>query len=768
MNNFLELAQTLQMALKALQMYTPAHPRAVATVEALATSLGGWLQEQPQLHISTSAGKVFANGSPVEGLSLHLQALAKQLGERQISGLVFQRGVDASEILAVLQTLILKPSKIEEQGGIARVMESLNLHRVSLSQTQYREVREGDGDGADAAPLSLQGQAIPASAMSASAIETLEAEQLGTILRQWRVHLLAASEQLGSPTNEAQSAERILGRIPQVDLSGLGAFARESGWTDGTPSESQMASLRQALQSLPAETRLGVLKGLDSAPSTPAGLRQGLERLAPDIFGEASTELLAQGTAWRSLRENLFEILRQLPQQQSSMLEELERHARRQSMDIRGIQDLFHHLEWENATLDTQLRMTLEQGRLWALSTAERLEFLRKLLDQNRLEPFLKLLEEVTTNLTAEDPPTRESAAQTLGGVTQWVADPGLPPEAESLVQPALTAHFGWEPILQIHRPTEAAIQVLLGHALHQGDPTHAQGIIQELSGLCAFLEDEQPWRREALERLEGSLASPDLLAQTLEGLHGAAPEALLNVFLPYFEFLGTSAARFIVQALGEEPDRKRRGRLLELIRHLGASALSALEEGLHSERWYLVRNTLNLLSEMGDASLLEDVSRCLNHEDGRVRRAAVRAVWKLGGPPSGARLLNVFPTADPETQLEILFGLSQIQSAAAVPVLGEFGKNPQTPERLRLKAIETLGHIGNAAAIPFLIDITRRRGRIFTSAEPLDVRLAAANALSALGSPQALEALRLLAQDEPKGREKEALLAVLNAPRRA
>ena len=100
--------------------------------------------------------------------------------------------------------------------------------------------------------------------------------------------------------------------------------------------------------------------------------------------------------------------------------------------------------------------------------------------------------------------------------------------------------------------------------------------------------------------------------------------------------------------------------------------------------------------------------------------------------------------------------------------MLGEFSKNPQTPERLRLKAIETLGYIGNPAAIPFLVDIARRRGRIFTSAEPIALRLASANALSALGSPQAMEALKQLAQDEPKGRDKEALLAVLNAPRRA
>jgi HEAT repeat protein len=91
----------------------------------------------------------------------------------------------------------------------------------------------------------------------------------------------------------------------------------------------------------------------------------------------------------------------------------------------------------------------------------------------------------------------------------------------------------------------------------------------------------------------------------------------------------------------------------------------------------------------------MEDVVPNLRHGDGRVRRAAVRAVWKLGGPRSASALLAVFPGTDPETQLEILFGLAQIQSAAAVPVLGEFTRSSQTSEKLRMKSIETLGQIG-------------------------------------------------------------------------
>jgi len=772
---FLELAQTLQMAIKALQMYTPAHPRAVSTIQSLAAAIGSWLQEKPSLHIAATHGKVFVDGAPVEGQSLHLQALSRQLSERQIAGFVIQRGVEEAELLSMLQILILKPTKIEEQGGVAKVMATLNLRHITLGQTQYREVREGEGGEENQGGPALKattGSAPETTIALATQLQSAAPPLLQGItesMRQWKIQLLAASDQLGGLSLEetsggsSQAANgRFLGRIPAADLSSLGAFARETGWTDGLPTDLQLEGFRKGLLELPAETRLGVLKGMGSASGIPEGLRLALETLAPEVFGGASTELLNQGANWKSLRENLFEILNAIPRQQQPMLAELESTLRHQAMDMGCIQDLIQRLEWDQANLDSRIRMVMEQGRLWELGQPDRLEFLRTLLEQGRIESFMQIIEDITAHLTSENSQLREPAAQTLAGVTRWALDPGLPPEADGLIQPALTAHFAWEPILQIHRPTEEAIAALLALALHRGDPGHAQALLLELEGLCAFLEDLQAWRQESLQRLNQRLSSEEMLYLATESLYKAESEAVLQVFVPYFEFLGEPAARILVQQLGEEPDRKRRGRLLEIIRILGPLAMPALQDGLNSSMWYLVRNTLNLLAEMGDAGQLDDIAQCLRHSDVRVRGAAIRAAWKLGGPKAAPHLLGIFPTADPETQLEIIFGLTQIQSAAAVPVLGEFAKNPQTPVRLRIKSAEALGQIGNPAAIPFLMELVRRRGRIFTSAEPTEVRLAGAHALAAIGTVPALDALKTLTQDEPRGRDKDALQSIL------
>jgi len=376
----------------------------------------------------------------------------------------------------------------------------------------------------------------------------------------------------------------------------------------------------------------------------------------------------------------------------------------------------------------------------------------------------MRLLEDITASLLVDDPRIREAAVNTLSGVTPWTSEKGFPPEAVGLLQQALTAHFGWEPVLHIHRLAEEAVSGILGGLLQMGEPAQAQNLLLELEGLCAFLEDHQEWRQQGLERLKGRLTSMEMLGLAVDVLHRAEPMAVLSVFAPYFEFLGGAAAAWLVRTLGEEPDRKRRGRLLEIIRALGPLAMPALQDCLHSPIWYLVRNTLNLLSEMGDANLLEEVSQCLHHSDGRVRRAAIRALWKLGGPASAPPLVAIFPESDPETQMEILFGLAHVQSPQAVPVLGAFVANAQSPEKVRIKTAEALGQIGNPAAIPFLVDLIRRRGRIFTSAEPLDLRVAAAQALMGIGTPPALEALKKLVVDEPRGTAREALARILPA----
>ena len=56
MSSFAELAQSIQLALKALAMYTQAHPRCQATLAELHAAVTRWLAERPDT--ATGLGKL--------------------------------------------------------------------------------------------------------------------------------------------------------------------------------------------------------------------------------------------------------------------------------------------------------------------------------------------------------------------------------------------------------------------------------------------------------------------------------------------------------------------------------------------------------------------------------------------------------------------------------------------------------------------------------------------------------------------------------------
>jgi HEAT repeat protein len=351
---------------------------------------------------------------------------------------------------------------------------------------------------------------------------------------------------------------------------------------------------------------------------------------------------------------------------------------------------------------------------------------------------------------------------RTLGGVAHWLAVPGIPSECEISLLQGLTAHFGSEELPRIHHVASEALGTALGELIERGEPGQAHSLLLELDALVSFRDSREPWRTDALAWLWDRLAQPAALARVLELLHTSNPETLLTELIPYLEKVGTPAAQALVEVLGEEQDRKRRARLMEVIRGLGGLALPAVTESLESPKWYLVRNTLNLMADMGDMAALKPAEACLAHRDVRVRCAAVRTVWKVGGPASLPALIAAFGHADPDTLLEIMFAFGQIRSSSAVPTLGNFACDRRMPEKLRARAAETLGTLGDPSAIPFLEELVRRKGRIFTTAEPTGIRVAACKALATLGTPVAMGALKALVAKEPRNSDRPLLLQVL------
>ncbi len=487
---------------------------------------------------------------------------------------------------------------------------------------------------------------------------------------------------------------------------------------------------------------------------------------APSAENRAVAAGLCRAMAWRGIREvilqrdvtmrelrELFALLREPP----ARLEGLGGAC----MVFRGMQAPHIQLVGQEPESGSERRLPpvpsrptpTQEGRLEAelghgfldRSPEIRLALLREMLEGAFLEPFFQALEVLLAALHGTDPAHRDAVLETILTLIGEEAE-RLPQGALATLAEGLMAAEGADLAAR-----ETALAQILGMLGAGGELAVLQRLLERLrSPACASgLRD----------RVLGApdLAVPFLQAYALEGRR-----ALEGRILPCFRLLGEPAGFALTALLAREPSRPQRIRILELLKALAPESLAALRASLAQGPWYLLRNSLQLLGELEDAMAFDAVARCLEHSDVRVRRAALRAFWRTGGPWAEIGLLDLLPRSDPETQAEILLGLGQIQSVGAIPAIGALAST--APEPLRIQALEALGRIAHPGAVAILQEHLRCRGRIFRRKATPEERLAAARALVTIGTAEAWEAVERAARIEPRGPSREILVALVLA----
>ncbi len=175
---------------------------------------------------------------------------------------------------------------------------------------------------------------------------------------------------------------------------------------------------------------------------------------------------------------------------------------------------------------------------------------------------------------------------------------------------------------------------------------------------------------------------------------------------------LGTLADHLItrlVQTLAAETRGGARAMLCDLIVDLCRSRIGDLVGFTSDAEWFLTRNIANILGRIGGPDAVAHLSRLAAHPDYRVRRETLNGLIAIG-------------TADAQAAVEAFLNDSD--------------------ERLRLRAIESLGPPEGRRAVPKLVAILEQPDPLFRQAA---VKQAALEALGRLGDRQALPAVRRL-----------------------
>jgi hypothetical protein len=218
-----------------------------------------------------------------------------------------------------------------------------------------------------------------------------------------------------------------------------------------------------------------------------------------------------------------------------------------------------------------------------------------------------------------------------------------------------------------------------------------------------------------------------------------------LGLVYNLFGFLGEKGALIITRKLCAIDDLFSRKSMAVALKRIGNAALPSVISLLRDERWYVVRNMISLLGDIGSTDCLAHLSRAINHTDTRVRKETVRSLAKIGGHECEQILIGLLNDKDPAIVLKAITALKECRSRQAVQPLIELvsARDPFFKQlELKKEALRAIGRIGDRRATPHLSGLLALN-KWFGGKKWEELKIETAEALGRLGDQKALPALR-------------------------
>ncbi len=121
---------------------------------------------------------------------------------------------------------------------------------------------------------------------------------------------------------------------------------------------------------------------------------------------------------------------------------------------------------------------------------------------------------------------------------------------------------------------------------------------------------------------------------------------------------------------MGELQSIKGRRLLINILTVLGRLDIKTIAEGLHDNRWYVVRNTISILGKIADATAIKYLTNIMSHPDQRVRKETIKIMGGIGGSHILPHLRNALNDTDPFVRTTAARMLGNTKSEAAKKIL--------------------------------------------------------------------------------------------------
>lgn len=250
----------------------------------------------------------------------------------------------------------------------------------------------------------------------------------------------------------------------------------------------------------------------------------------------------------------------------------------------------------------------------------------------------------------------------------------------------------------------------------------------------------QKEYIRYALEQIAGGAMTPFLLDKIEE--RSVENEAVLDRLCAT---LGQTLAYPLIQRLCVAEALHARKAIAIALTRSGEMAIPAILPMLKDERWYVVRNMVTILGEIGSAEAVNALQTTVRHPEPKVRKEVIKAFMKINTHAVENTLISLMDDDDEDVVRQAIYSLGANRSRAALrPLLDIVTSSDLFLKELSLKkhAILAIGRIGDRLATSTLLDLLESKGWL-APGRWQELKIAAATALGHLGDESAIPVLK-------------------------
>jgi hypothetical protein len=623
----LAFGQAFQMMFKVSVMYSVDHPAAARSIRQVYDLLQPLLKQSGEFTFGFVKHLVLLNSSLVPHSNLtHLEA---EFSRREIGAITFQPGVGLRDFKHAIAALTTKPSLIAERGGLKNFLAGNPLESIRIIPAAKGDTIEMGMD----IEFYLMAQAImePDARSSAMAVD-----------------LLIEAAGIQKPQRFGGSGREVL------------ELANAATWSAVANPERNLSKLLVALTQVLAGLKPDYLLSCLSPEK-----QDELRGCAPD---DMAAHLMEDGIAgWAAGRlassppaEGLGSVGERVLQE---VLEALLRGLKVTRVAERLLRKLGQFVKEANLPPEVYERIRREVAWFTLPTQEKHAQLLR--LEQFTPQQFGRLLSCVQEAMGDGRFAEAAEIAQHYFAVVDKAPSAARAEELTKAPQ-LLRSLAAAENLELMHTLAEPWVHEVLDETRLQ-DPCHAEvarclAVIAQNAGEFEDFEFVQKLgtdlKRSLTRNPDGHLdccgkalsvlLSPRVLDRLIESyLQKRGDAAWTRTATSLLTMMGPPGAEAAFRRLDEEPAASKRLPLIRLIRNLGPTATEAARMRLADERWYVVRNACQILSDLADPELPQQLRGAVRHPEPPVQRAAITALGKSSARGRGEVLAQALPYLD-------------------------------------------------------------------------------------------------------------------------